>query len=55
MAAIFTADLFKFFEELNNDNTRLWFNANKDRYIHDVRDRLSQFIRRLIFLISERA
>ena len=44
MAAIFTSKSYRFLEELRNNNTRLWFNANKDRYIEDVRDRLSAFI-----------
>ncbi len=43
-APIFTAQSFKFLEELKDNNTRLWFNANKERYIEDVRESLSKFI-----------
>jgi len=44
MAVIFTAQSFQFLEELKNNNTRLWFDANKERYIEDVREALSKFI-----------
>ncbi|MCH7574944.1 MAG: DUF2461 family protein [Candidatus Marinimicrobia bacterium] len=44
MAAIFTSKSYKFLEELRHNNTRIWFNANMDRTIEDVRDRLSAFI-----------
>ena len=44
MSAIFDRKLYQFLEELSQNNNRGWFNDNKDRYINDVRDRLSQFI-----------
>ena len=37
-------DLFRFFGELRRHNDREWFNANKDRYIAEVRDPLLGFI-----------
>ncbi len=40
----FTPALFKFLRELNKNNTREWFQANKDRYETDVRDPLLGFI-----------
>ena len=44
MSAIFDRKLYRYLEELSQNNNRGWFNDNKDRYINDVRDRLSQFI-----------
>ena len=40
----FTPALFKFLRELNKNNTREWFQANKDRYETDVRNPLLGFI-----------
>lgn len=37
-------DFFKFFTELKKNNTRDWFNANKDRYKQDVVEPISAFI-----------
>jgi uncharacterized protein (TIGR02453 family) len=37
-------DLFRFLGELRRHNTREWFNANKDRYLTEVRDPLLSFI-----------
>jgi uncharacterized protein (TIGR02453 family) len=37
-------DLFRFLGELRGHNNREWFNANKDRYLADVRDPLLAFI-----------
>ena len=37
MATYFTADLYRFFDELSANNTRQWFNANKERYIEAMR------------------
>jgi uncharacterized protein (TIGR02453 family) len=37
-------DLFRFFGELRRHNNREWFNANKDRYLAEVRDPLLGFI-----------
>jgi len=39
-----TRDLFRFLGELRRHNTREWFNANKDRYLAEVRDPLLGFI-----------
>jgi len=39
-----TRDLFRFFGELRRHNDREWFNANKDRYLSEVRDPLLGFI-----------
>src|SRR5437016_1807488 len=37
-------DLFAFLAELRRHNDRVWFNANKDRYLADVRDPMLEFI-----------
>jgi uncharacterized protein (TIGR02453 family) len=37
-------DLFRFLGELRRHNNREWFNANKDRYLAEVRDPLLGFI-----------
>ena len=42
--AHFTSALYRFLTELEANNNRQWFNANKDRYINDVRDPMSRFI-----------
>ena len=39
-----TPKLFAFFRELNSNNDRGWFEANKDRYENDVRSPLLAFI-----------
>jgi uncharacterized protein (TIGR02453 family) len=39
-----TPRLFRFLRELTRNNDRAWFNANKPRYIADVRDPLLAFI-----------
>jgi uncharacterized protein (TIGR02453 family) len=39
-----TRDLFRFLGELRRHNNREWFNANKDRYLAEVRDPLLGFI-----------
>ena len=44
MAKYFTPELYRFFDELIANNNRLWFNANKERYIEWVRDPMSSFI-----------
>ncbi len=43
-SAHFTPALFEFLSELSMNNNREWFQANKDRYERDVRDRLVQFV-----------
>ena len=40
----FTPALFKFMRDLQANNDRDWFNANKDRYLSDLRDPALQFI-----------
>ena len=37
-------NVFKFLRQLARNNERVWFNANKDRYVADVRDPLLAFI-----------
>ena len=37
-------ELFAFLAELRRHNNRQWFNANKDRYLGDVRDPMLAFI-----------
>jgi uncharacterized protein (TIGR02453 family) len=44
MARYFTSATFKFLSELAKHNERDWFNANKDRYIHDVQEPAMQLI-----------
>src|SRR2546427_10778275 len=39
-----TRDLFRFLGELRRHNNREWFNANKDRYLAEMRDPLLAFI-----------
>ena len=39
-----TPELFTFFRELQQNNNRAWFQANKHRYEQDVREPLLQFI-----------
>ncbi len=39
-----TRDLFRFLGELRRHNNREWFNANKDRYLAEMRDPLLGFI-----------
>ncbi len=39
-----TPKLFSFFRDLKKNNTREWFEANKDRYESDVREPLLTFI-----------
>src|SRR5262245_2866251 len=40
----FTSGLFDFLRELKANNKKEWFDANKDRYVADVRDPLLAFI-----------
>ncbi len=40
----FGQDLFRFLEELKANNNREWFQANKDRYVHDVKEPAQAFI-----------
>lgn len=40
----FTAGVFKFLHELEDNNNREWFEANKDRYISLIREPAKEFI-----------
>ena len=40
----FPADLFRFFEDLKNNNNRAWFNDSKERYTVSVVQPMSEFI-----------
>jgi uncharacterized protein (TIGR02453 family) len=42
--AHFSPAMFKFLAQLGAHNERPWFEANKDRYLHDVRDPMLRFI-----------
>ena len=44
MADYFTPALFKFLNDLEANNDRAWFNANKDRYIESVQEPTLAFI-----------
>ena len=43
-SAFITPGLFRFLKQLRRNNDREWFNANKQRYIDDVRDPLLAFV-----------
>jgi uncharacterized protein (TIGR02453 family) len=45
--AYFTPALFRFLDELQHHNQRPWFEANKARYLADVRDPFLRFIAEL--------
>lgn len=40
----FSTSFFKFLTELAANNDRTWFNANKDRYVHEVQEPALQFV-----------
>jgi uncharacterized protein (TIGR02453 family) len=40
----FPPDLFRFFKDLEQNNSREWFNASKDRYIESVVQPMCEFI-----------
>jgi len=40
----FPADLFRFFEDLQQNNNRAWFNESKDRYLESVVHPMGDFI-----------
>lgn len=44
MGSNFSQKFFKFLKDLEKNNNREWFNANKDRYEEDVRDPFLNFI-----------
>lgn len=41
----FPRDLFGFFEDLDRNNNREWFNANKSRYVESVIEPMGDYIR----------
>jgi uncharacterized protein (TIGR02453 family) len=42
---LFTADLFRFLEDLRKHNDRTWFAENKERYIDTVQEPALEFVR----------
>jgi len=42
---LFTADLFRFLEDLRKHNNRGWFAKNKERYLDSVQDPALEFVR----------
>ena len=40
-------ELFQFLAELRENNNRAWFQANRDRYVSEVRDPLLAFVAEL--------
>ena len=50
--AYFTKDLIKFLKDLEKNNDRDWFNANKDRYLKSVKEPFELFIADLIESMS---
>jgi len=40
----FSQDFFDFFDDLENNNNRIWFNENKARYFESVVNPISEFI-----------
>jgi len=49
----FTQDFIDFFNELENNNKREWFHANKKRYEQSVKIPFENFIQDMIFKIHE--
>ncbi len=50
----FTDDFLKFFQELEKNNTKQWFEANRKRYKSSVKDPFYAFVDHMIGLIHER-
>jgi len=46
--AYFTKDFLKFIKDLNKNNNRDWFNANKSRYIEHVKEPFEAFVQVMI-------
>src|SRR5687768_7435170 len=44
LTAMFTKELFAFLDELRDNNSREWFDANRDRYEQHVREPALDFI-----------
>lgn len=42
---LFTADLFRFLEDLRKHNNRAWFAKNKERYLDSVQEPALEFVR----------
>ena len=42
---LFTADLFRFLEDLRTHNDRAWFTNNKERYLDAVQEPALEFVR----------
>ncbi len=42
---LFTADLFRFLEDLRTHNDRAWFGKNKERYLDSVQEPALEFVR----------
>lgn len=42
--AFFTKDFLQFFKELRKNNDREWFNANKKRYVKEVKEPFENFV-----------
>lgn len=47
MAQFFTPAFFKFLRELDANNNKAWFDANRDRYLEQVREPFRAFLRAL--------
>ena len=52
--AYFTDDFMQFFRELQENNSKEWFDANRKRYQNSVKDPFYAFIDHMIGLINER-
>jgi len=48
----FPKDLFAFFEDLNKNNNREWFNANKPRYLESIVEPMGDYIRNIAPLLQ---
>ncbi len=51
--AWFTKEYEQFFDELNNNNEREWFNANKSRYEKHVKKPFEAFVSDLILRMQQ--
>ncbi|GAB4149941.1 MAG: DUF2461 domain-containing protein [Ignavibacteriales bacterium] len=52
--AYFNKDFLKFFSELEKNNNRDWFAANKDRYLYNVKIPFEFFVDEIIHMIQEK-
>lgn len=53
MNSYFTDEFFKFFFELHQDNSKNWFDANRQRYVDHVREPLKLLIQNVIAEIKK--